>query len=216
MKQQIKYIDSRRSKKNKDTTNYETENPQVAEENVDFYYHKVLYTMKALIILSLVLVYSICLPSSAPATSNPPIVYRTNVGRLTIEVDPRVELIGIVFRLAGNPEYNNGTLRSYVKAIERHFGDIDGRPVVKMAAQLRKTRLMSCDGPMSLAVYIDRDFRPRKLLNNGPGDSIADGRNRRRLNSLSSSGNLPPRRNSTNSTRPIPRCTKRAFVPAGP
>jgi hypothetical protein len=88
--------------------------------------------------------------------------------KITVSVDPRVELIGIVFRLAGSPEFNDGTLRPYAKAIERHFGDFDGHPVVKMAAQLRPTRLMSCDGPMSLAVHIDHSYRLRKTVEEWP------------------------------------------------
>jgi hypothetical protein len=118
--------------------------------------------IKAFIVPVVMLVYILGLPLSSFAANNPLVVYRANVGKITIEVDPRVELIGIVFRLAGSPEFNDGTLRPYVKAIERHFGDFDGHPVVKMAAQLRQTRSMSCDGPMSLAVHIDCNYRLRK------------------------------------------------------
>ena len=133
----------------KNTTKNKTERTQVAVKNIAF----------CAVIL---LVFSIGMFSPALAANNPPVVYRANVGKITIEVDPRVELIAIVFRLAGNPEFNDGTLKSYAKAIERHFGDFDSHPVVKMAAQLRNTRLMSCDGPMSLAVHIDRNLRLRE------------------------------------------------------
>jgi len=92
----------------------------------------------------------------------------TAPGSIEVTVDPRVELIGIVFRLAGNPEFNDGTLRPYAKAIERQFGDFDNHPVVKMAVQLRNTRSMSCDGPMSLAVHIDHDFRLRETREEWP------------------------------------------------
>jgi len=153
---------------NKNTTNYEIKKLKVAEVNVDFYNDKVLYTMKALITIALVLVYCIGLPSSTLAANNPPAKDRANVGKITIEVDPRVELIGIVFRLAGNPEFNDGTLRPYVKAIERHFGDFDNHAAVKMAAQLRHTRSMSCDGPMSLAVHIDGNYQLRKTTEEWP------------------------------------------------
>ncbi|MCP4613287.1 MAG: DUF4932 domain-containing protein [Planctomycetes bacterium] len=139
----------------KNTTNKRTEITQVIRNNIAF----------SMIIL---LIFSVSLSSSALAANNPPVAYRANVGKITIEVDPRIELIGIVFRLAGNPEYNDGTLRPYAKAIERHFGDFDGHPVVKMAAQLRNTHLMSCDGPMSLAVHIDRNYRLRKTTEEWP------------------------------------------------
>jgi len=94
--------------------------------------------------------------------------YRASEGKITIGVDPRVELIGVVFRLAGNPEYNNGTLRPYVKAIEKHFGDFDNHPVIKTATELRYKRAMSCDGPMSLAVHLDHDYRMRKTVEEWP------------------------------------------------
>jgi len=140
---------------NKDTPNNKIERTQVAVKNVVF----------CAVIL---LVFSMGMFSPALAANNQPVVYMSNVGKITIEVDPRVELIGIVFRLAGSPEFNDGTLRPYAKAIERHFGDFDSHPVVKMAAQLRNTRLMSCDGPMSLAVHIVYNYRLRKTAEEWP------------------------------------------------
>ncbi len=113
------------------------------------------------------LVYSIGLPSTVGAIENP-LSKNKKVAAITIEVDPRVELIGIVFRLAGNYEFNQGRIRSYVRDIERQFGDFDDHPAVKLAARLRSKRRMSCDGPMSLAVHIDRDFRPRKTFEEWP------------------------------------------------
>ena len=71
---------------NKNTTNNKTERTQVAVKNV---------ALCAVITL----VIGIGLPSSALAADNPPVEYKVNVGRITIEVDPRVELIAIVFRL---------------------------------------------------------------------------------------------------------------------
>jgi len=130
--------------------------------------NRVSQIINAFVVLVVTLVFSISLSSSALAANNQPAKNMANVGKITIEVDPRVELIGIVFRLAGNPEFNDGTLKQYAKAIERHFGDFDNHPVVKMAAQLRKTRLMSCDGPMSLAVHIDRNYRLRKTTEEWP------------------------------------------------
>jgi hypothetical protein len=152
----------------KNTTNYKTDRPQVAVENVDFYNDKLPWTIKALVVPAIVLVYSIGLSSSALAINNPVPKNRPNVAAIKIEVDPRVELVGIVFRLAGNYEFNQGRIRSYVRDIERQFGDFDNHPAVKLAARLRSKCRMSCDGPMSLAVYIDRDFRPRKTFEQWP------------------------------------------------
>ncbi len=74
---------------------------------------------------------------------------------LTVSVDPRVELIGIIFRLAGNPEYNQGRLVSYIAAIEKQFGPYRKHPVVQLASALRKKYGVSYDAPMSLAVHLD-------------------------------------------------------------
>jgi len=114
--------------------------------------------------------YIVCLSVCPLARSGDGQVQQPENQKIDISVDPRVELMGIVFRLAGNPEFNDGTLRPYVKAIERHLGDFDNHPVVKMAAELRLKRSMSCDGPMSLAVHIDRDYRLRKTSEQWPSN----------------------------------------------
>lgn len=87
---------------------------------------------------------------------------------IKVEVDPRVELIGIVFHLAGSPEYNNGRIESYMREIESYFGGFDKHPVVRISAKLLKTRLMSADGPMSLCVHIDQNFKPIKSFDEWP------------------------------------------------
>jgi hypothetical protein len=73
---------------------------------------------------------------------------------VTVTVDPRVELISIIFRLAGNPEYNRGQFISYIAAIEKQFGRYREHPVVKLAASLREKYGVSYDAPMSLAVHL--------------------------------------------------------------
>jgi hypothetical protein len=90
---------------------------------------------------------------------------------LTVSVDPRVELISIIFKLAGNPEYNNGRMASYTSDIEEQFGPYRVHPVVKLAASLRKKYGVSYDAPMSLAVHLDdtNDLRLRVSLEPRPG-----------------------------------------------
>ncbi|UCE48053.1 MAG: DUF4932 domain-containing protein [Phycisphaerales bacterium] len=123
---------------------------------------------KTLPVLISTAVCILCLPTCSPGQSSNMQDSLTGNHEITVSVDPRVELIGIVFRLAGNPEFNEGTLRPYVKAIEAHFGNFDNHAAVKMAAELRHTRSMSCDGPMSLAVHIDRNLRLRKTPEDWP------------------------------------------------
>jgi hypothetical protein len=71
-----------------------------------------------------------------------------------VGVDPRVELLSIVFRLAGNPEYNQGRLAAYDSSIEAHFGGFRGHPAVTRATQLRSARGVSFDAVMSFAIHI--------------------------------------------------------------
>lgn len=73
---------------------------------------------------------------------------------LSIRVDPRVEIISAVFRLAGNPEYNMCRLPDYEQDFEQHFGQFGDHPAVAMAQRLRAEHGVSFDAPMSLAVHL--------------------------------------------------------------
>lgn len=73
---------------------------------------------------------------------------------IRVVVDPRVELVSTIFRLAGNPEYNRGRVDAYTRDVEQHFGPLRNHPVVQLARQLRRTRGVSYDACMSLAVLL--------------------------------------------------------------
>jgi hypothetical protein len=73
---------------------------------------------------------------------------------LDITIDPRIELISIIFRLAGNPEYNNCPISTYSKEVDTYFSPFKEHLAVRLAAQLRNTRHISFDAPMSLAVHL--------------------------------------------------------------
>jgi len=133
---------------------------------------RIVHNEKRTLLSVSILLCSLVLSTSVFASGEMSRQTSTAAGGIEVTVDPRVELIGIVFRLAGNPEYGDSSLRPYAKAIERHFGDFGNHPVVKMAVQLRNTRLMSADGPMSLATYIGRDFHPRKSLEQWPWQGL--------------------------------------------
>jgi len=153
---------------NTNAANNESDSIQVPVENVDLSGDTISWAMKSLIVMALLLVSGVGLTAPCGAVDCPLPEGRPNGAAIRIQVDPRVELVGIVFHLAGNYEYNQGRIRSYVKDIKRHFGDFGDHPAVKLAAQLHITRRMSCDGPMSLAVHIDRDYRPRKSVEQWP------------------------------------------------
>jgi hypothetical protein len=73
---------------------------------------------------------------------------------IRVNIDSRVELISIVFRLAGNPEYTQGRVPNYLRDIDEHFGPFRDHALIKLAARLRNTRGVSYDAPMSLAVHL--------------------------------------------------------------
>ena len=108
---------------------------------------------------------AICTADQAP---RPPAV--------EVAVDPRVELVSIIFRLAGNPEYNQGRVPSYLKDVEEHFGKFREHPAVKMAGKLRRTRSVGFDACMSLAIHLGDAYTVSEKLPLDPRPASLDGR----------------------------------------
>lgn len=79
---------------------------------------------------------------------------RSDSAAIRILVDPRIELMSIVFRLAGNREYNMGAVPAYIRAVDTRFGSFKKHTAVKRARNLRRSRGMGYNAPMSLAVYL--------------------------------------------------------------
>ena len=74
---------------------------------------------------------------------------------LQATVDARVELMSIIFRLAGNPEYNLPASKSpYATEVDEYFGKFKEHPAVVMARRLKTTRNISYDVPMSLTLCL--------------------------------------------------------------
>jgi len=69
-------------------------------------------------------------------------------------VDPRVELLSIVFRLAGNSEYNMSPLKSYTADIDAYFSPYKEHPAVALARKLAGERDVGFDAVMSFAVHL--------------------------------------------------------------
>ncbi len=75
--------------------------------------------------------------------------------KLEVRVDPRVEMLSIVFRLAGNREYAMPNSASpYSSEVEERFGPFKGHPAVAAARALRATRGVSYDAVMSFATHL--------------------------------------------------------------
>jgi hypothetical protein len=78
---------------------------------------------------------------------------------LEIRVDKRVELVSIVFRLAGSPEYNRSKT-PYAQGVDKSFAAFKNHPAVAAAAELRKKHGISHDAVMILAVHLDDELQP--------------------------------------------------------
>jgi len=72
------------------------------------------------------------------------------------KVDRRTELLSIVFRLAGNPEYNQDNFKSYVKDIHDHFDSYKNHEVVSFARELYQKNGISFDAVMAIAIYLSQ------------------------------------------------------------
>jgi hypothetical protein len=89
--------------------------------------------------------------------------------RLQIAVDRRVELISILFRLAGNPVWSQGT-GSYARDVDAHFGPFKNHPAVAATVQLRSVHSISYNAPAELAMYLDDGFHTIRPLSPIPAD----------------------------------------------
>lgn len=84
--------------------------------------------------------------------------------RVVIAVDRRVELMSIVARLAGFPEYSKPALTPYARAADAHFAAWRDHPAVVAAQALRREHGIGYNAPIGLAVYLDDDLAPRRAL----------------------------------------------------
>ncbi|MFC1597257.1 DUF4932 domain-containing protein [Planctomycetota bacterium] len=83
---------------------------------------------------------------------------------LQVQVDPRVELLSIIFCFAGDYVYNIGQVESYSNDVQEHFGPFRNHSVVKLARELRNRRTMSADGPMSMAVHVEDALTLKEIV----------------------------------------------------
>jgi len=101
---------------------------------------------------------------AAVLSTNPPAQPSSTVHPaplLRLGVDPRVELMSLIFRLAGNPEYNQGRVESYTADVRKQFDGFANHPAVQLARELRNTRGVSYDACMSLAVLLTDPYELR-------------------------------------------------------
>lgn len=97
----------------------------------------------------------------------------TAASRIRVVIDPRIELLTIVFRLAGNVEYSHAEVASYAKDVDAHFGRFKDHPAIVRARELNKTRGISFGDPMILALNVTAppELAERVPLDPFPGSS---------------------------------------------
>ena len=72
------------------------------------------------------------------------------------KVDKRVELLSVVFRLAGNFEYNDDVYRSYVSDIHSHFDKYKDHPLIVFATEMRDKNGVSFDAVQAMAIHLEQ------------------------------------------------------------
>jgi len=78
------------------------------------------------------------------------LVVAARAQELRAEVDPRVELMSILFRLAGNPEYHQCRVPLYDQAIDKYFAPYRDHEAVQLARSLG----IRFEAPMKIAAYV--------------------------------------------------------------
>ncbi len=101
--------------------------------------------------LALLALLALCSLVVLPLTRHEAAAQPTSV---TVRVDPRVELVSIMFRLAGNPEYNQNRLTSYVDDIEAYFSAFRDHPAIAFARGLSQRKGIGFDACMSMAIHL--------------------------------------------------------------
>ncbi len=88
--------------------------------------------------------------------------------RVHVRVDPRVELLCVIYRLAGFREYNQGRITSYTEAVDRHFEPWKDHPVIACMQRNRSENAVAYDSAIALAVHMTDDgtWRPISPLAN--------------------------------------------------
>ena len=116
--------------------------------------------------------------SAATSAPSPTVSNATpsSVSSLRVAVDPRVELLSLVFRLAGNPEYNQARVQSYADDAEQQFDSFRDHAVVQLARKLRSTRGVSYDACMSMAVHLSDAYQLQPIVPLNPWPEGLDNR----------------------------------------
>jgi hypothetical protein len=74
-------------------------------------------------------------------------------------IDKRVELLSIVFRLAGSPEYSLNEFKPYVNRIDQYFDKYKTHELIQFTKSIISEYEIAYDGPMWLATHLDDNLK---------------------------------------------------------
>lgn len=80
---------------------------------------------------------------------------RQEASGVIAKVDPRVELMSIIARLAGYQEYVRNDFKLYADDVDKHFGPHKQRPAVQFAVKIRQSNGVSFDAVMAMAAHLN-------------------------------------------------------------
>jgi len=125
--------------------------------------------------LPVILLFAFIINSAGAADSNN-VPSRQDRTKLKVTIDPRVELMSVIFHLAGNPEYNKCKSKPYMGNLNEHFAGHRDHPAVKMAKKMRETRGVSYDAVMGMAMHIEDINSCSEVVPFEPRPDTLDGR----------------------------------------
>jgi hypothetical protein len=92
---------------------------------------------------------------------------------LIVRPDARIELLSIVYHVAGAAVYNQALDSSYARDVDAVFGRFHDHPVARRARLLEDSLGIGYSDPMEFALHLSDATNPRERI---PFDSLADGR----------------------------------------
>ncbi len=82
-------------------------------------------------------------------------------------VDHNVELMSVVWRLAGKPEYSSTDFKLYTDRIENHFGEYGSHELIGFVQSIIRDNGISFDAVASMAVHLDGELNLRTDVADG-------------------------------------------------
>lgn len=89
------------------------------------------------------------------------------------KVDKRIELLSIVFRLAGAFEYNMNNFKSYTDVIENHYAPYKHHRLITFTKKIRDENKIAFDAVMEMAIYLDDNLNLLKPYHRWGDENVA-------------------------------------------